>query len=368
MKFENALELMDMSKKTLGIIFGGKSSEHAVSLRSATTVINKTPRDIYDVVMIGITRDGRWFLYEGDVEKLADSSWEQDKVTPAFISPDTSVHGLVVMGESGVKTIRLDAVYPVMHGRLCEDGAMQGLLELAGIPYVGCDVASSAICMDKALTNSMLEHGGIAQAAFVWFYSDDFAANTEKWCDDVEKKLGYPCFVKPANAGSSVGVGKCHNREELIEAVNAAAEHDPKIVIEEGIDGAEVECAVLGNRSNAEASVVGQVVSANDWYDFESKYNDIGSETRIPADISEEAAAEVRRLAVKAYKLLGCSGLTRMDFFVRHSDGAVLLNEPNTLPGFTSISMYPMLWEACGVDNGQLIHRLVTLAEERMNS
>ncbi len=356
-----------MSKKTLGIIFGGKSSEHEVSLRSATTVINKTPRDKYDIVMIGITRDGRWFLYEGDAAKLADSSWEQDKVTPAFISPDTDVHGLVVMDKDGVRTIRLDAVYPVMHGRLCEDGAMQGLLELAGIPYVGCDVASSAICMDKALTNSMLEHGGIAQAAFVWFYSDDFAENTEKWCTEIEEKLGYPCFVKPANAGSSVGVSKCSDRQELIAAVNMAAEHDPKIVIEEGILGAEVECAVLGNRNNAEASVVGEVVSANDWYDFESKYNGIGSETLIPARISEEAAAEVRRLAVKAYKHLGCSGLTRMDFFVRHSDGAVLLNEPNTLPGFTSISMYPMLWEACGVDNGQLIDRLVNLAIERMN-
>lgn len=354
-----------MSKRTLGIIFGGRSSEHEVSRRSAKMVIDKTPKDKYDIVMIGITKEGRWLLFEGDPALLPDGSWENDKVTPAAITPDSTVQGLTVFGKDGVRIIHLDAVYAVMHGRNGEDGTMQGLLELARIPYVGCDVASSACCMDKALTNTLLDFGKIPQAKFTWFTAYDFDNDAEKCVKSVEDICGYPCFVKPANAGSSVGVSKCANADELKEAIKKAAVHDWKIVVEEGIVGAEVECAVLGNR-DAKASVVGEIAAANDWYDYESKYNGIGSETLIPARISEEAAAKVRERALEAYRVLGCAGLTRMDFFVRESDGEVLLNEPNTLPGFTDISMYPMLWEASGIDNGTLIDKLVEYAIERM--
>jgi len=357
------------NKKTVAVLFGGRSSEHEVSRTSATMVINNVPADKYNTVMVGITRDGRWYLYEGDVALLADGSWENSgKLTPAFISPDTATHGLVVMRESGVETIYVDVVFPMLHGKNGEDGTMQGLLELAGIPYVGCDCASSAVCMDKALTNTLLEFGGIPQAKFIWFTAADWAENSQYYTDRIDSELGYPCFVKPANAGSSVGISKCRSRDELAAAIELAAANDFKIVIEEGVDGAEVETAVLGN-SDGEITVstVGEIVPAADWYDYDAKYNNAESELHIPGRLSDETMALIKERARKAYRILGCSGLTRMDFFVRRSDGEVMLNEPNTLPGFTPISMYPKLMAFDGIDNTTLVDRLLTLAVERMN-
>lgn len=356
-----------MSKKTVAIIFGGRSSEHEVSLTSATMVINNIPRDKYDVVMVGITKEGQWYLFEGDPALIIDGSWEKDAVTPAVISPDRSTHGLLVMRESGVETIYLDAAYPEMHGKNGEDGTMQGLLELAGIPCVGCDCASSAVCMDKALTNTLLEFAGIPQAAFLWFYSSDWKENKEKYIDAIDSEIGYPCFVKPANAGSSVGISKVKNRGEIEAAVELAIANDSKIVVEEGIDGAEVETAVIGN-DVAVASTPGEIVPATEWYDYDAKYNNAESKLFIPARFSEETLELIKKRAVQAYRVLGCSGLTRMDFFVRRSDGEVLLNEPNTLPGFTPISMYPKLMAFDGVDNAALVDRLITLAIERAES
>ncbi|MBQ6570671.1 MAG: D-alanine--D-alanine ligase [Clostridia bacterium] len=354
-----------MSKISLAVLFGGVSSEHEVSRISAGSVIKNVNREKYDLHVIGITKDGRWYYYTGSVEDMADGSWEkkEENLTPAIVSPDRSVHGITLFEKDGIKNIRLDAAFPVMHGRNGEDGTIQGLFELADIPYVGCDVASSAICMDKALTNIMLAKNGIDQADFVWFYSREFFADSEKIIALIENKLGYPCFVKPANAGSSVGISKAKDRAGLIEAIKLAADNDFKIVVEESITGAEVEVAVMGNE-NPIASVPGEIAPANDWYDYEAKYNNVGSELFIPARLSPELSEKVRERAVEGYKVLGCTGLARVDFFVT-AKGRILLNEPNTLPGFTSISMFPKLFGATGVPYDELIDRLITYAIER---
>lgn len=355
-----------MNKQKVAIIFGGKSSEHEVSRTSATMVINNIPRDKYEPYVIGITKDGRWYLYEGDTALIKTGEWENDKCTPAFICPDSSVHGMAVMREGGVEYIRLDAVFAVLHGKNGEDGTMQGLMEMAGIPCVGCGCASSAVCMDKALTNTVLEFCGIPQAKFLWFTASEWNADKNKYIDKIDAELGCPCFVKPANAGSSVGVSKCKDRGEIESAVEKALKEDSRIVVEEGIDGAECECAVLGN-DDPYVSVVGEIVPAAEWYDYEAKYHNDESKLYIPARLSDETMALIKERAVAAYRALGCSGMTRMDFFVRKSDGEVLLNEPNTLPGFTPISMYPKLMAFDGINNSDLIDRLIKLAIERTN-
>lgn len=354
-----------MAKKKIAVIFGGRSSEHEVSRNSVTMVLNNINRDKYDVYMIGITKEGEWYYYDGDISLIADGSWETSgKITQAFIVPDAAVHGMIIMRESDPETVRLDAAYPVMHGKNGEDGTIQGLFELARIPYIGCDVASSAVCMDKALTNTILEYGGIPQAKFLWFYYRDFEMNIDRCIDEIENKLGYPCFVKPANAGSSVGIGKCNSREEVMDAVRLAAQHDEKIVVEENIDGQEVEVAVLGNEKPI-ASVIGEILPAAEWYDYDAKYNDASSQLLIPANLSDETMELIKKRAIQAYKLLGCSGLTRVDFLVRRSDGEPMLNEPNTLPGFTEISMYPKLFEASGISKPELIDKIIEYAIER---
>ncbi len=356
--------VVNVQKKSIAVIFGGKSSEHEVSRISASYVISKIPADRYDVTTIGITKDGRWLMYNGDTEKIANGSWEYEPGNKtAFISPDPSVKGIIVTDDGGCKVIKLDCVFPVLHGKNGEDGTIQGLLELAEIPYVGCGVLASADCMDKIVTNIMFGYAGIEQAEFTWFYSSDYFKNPDKYISEVEKKLEYPVFVKPANAGSSVGVSKAANREQLHTAVIKAAKEDGRILIEENIIGKEVECAVLGNNEPF-ASVPGQIAPAAEFYDYDAKYNNSESKLFIPAQISEELAEKVRQTAVKAYRILGCTGLSRVDFFVT-DDGKVLLNEINTLPGFTSISMYPKLMAASGIEGSDLIERLIEFAFER---
>ena len=355
-----------MQKKRIAVIFGGKSSEHEVSRVSASYVIRTIPADKYETVTIGITKDGRWLLYSGPVNAIADGSWENDKANKtAFIAPAPSVGGIVVMNEGTSSIIKLDVIFPVLHGKNGEDGTIQGLFELSGIPYVGCGVLASASCMDKVVTNIMLEKIGIDQAAFTWFYSHDYKKDPESCIKLTEKALGsYPVFVKPANAGSSVGVSKAHDRDELRKAIDIAAAEDDKILIEENIDGYEVECAVLGNKEPI-ASVPGQIDPAAEFYDYNAKYNDQDSKLYIPALISEELREKVRENALKAYKYIGCAGLSRVDFFVT-KDGRVLLNEINTLPGFTSISMYPKLMAASGLEGSALIEELINSAFERV--
>ncbi len=351
-------------KKKLLVVFGGVSSEHDVSLVSASSVISNVPEDKYDVLKMGITKDGRSFLYNGDASRLPGGKWLDDEslLEPAVISPDRSHHGIIRL-ESG-KTERVDAVFPVLHGKNGEDGTIQGLLELAGIPYVGCGVLASSMCMDKAVTNAVADLYGIAQAEWISFTKNEYDAGGNL-LESAAKKLGFPVFVKPANAGSSVGITKAGSAEELKKACEEAFKHDRKIVLEEAVSGREVECAVMGN-SDPVASEVGEIVPCNDFYDYNAKYIDDNSALYIPANLDPEKRDEIRALAVKSYKALGCEGLSRVDFFIRNGDGAVMLNEINTIPGFTSISMYPKLFEAAGVPMPELIDRLIKYAEERV--
>ena len=354
-----------MQKKNIAVIFGGKSSEHEVSRVSAYYVISSIPKDKYNIYTIGIKKDGKWLLYSGDVSKIPDGSWENDENNlRAFIAPAPTVGGLVVLDGDTCKIINIDVIFPALHGKNGEDGTIQGLFELSGIPYVGCGVLSSAACMDKAVTNILLEHFGIEQAAFTWFYTHDYYKDPEKYITQTETELKkYPVFVKPANAGSSVGISKAANREELIKAIDIAAKEDSKIVIEENIKGYEVECAVMGNYEPF-ASIPGQIAPASEFYDYDAKYNNSQSLLFIPAKISGELMEKVKETAIKAYRCIGCSGLSRVDFFVT-DEGRILLNEINTLPGFTAISMYPKLMASSGIEGSELIEKLIDLAFER---
>ncbi len=351
-----------MKKKVL-VLFGGVSSEHDVSLNSASSVMKNIPADKYDVVPMGITKDGRCFVFNGSYDLLPESGWLADEtlLEPAVISCDRSHHGIIRLSSGKVEYI--DVVFPVLHGKNGEDGTMQGLLEISGIPYVGCNTAASAICMDKAFTNAMADFHGIPQAKWTAFDKYAYSGNKTALLEGAAEKLGFPIFVKPANAGSSVGISKAKNLAELEVACEKAFEHDTKVVLEEGVIGMEVECAVMGN-SDPVASVVGEVVPCNEFYDYDAKYLANESELHIPARLSDEMLKAVQVAAVNAYRALGCTGFTRVDFFVC-DNGDILLNEPNTIPGFTSISMYPKLFAASGVPYPELLDRLLQLAIER---
>lgn len=352
-------------KINVAVLFGGVSSEHEVSLMSASSILENLNRDRYNVFMVGITKEGKWLLYTGDPSRILDGTWSQaPENKQTFLSPDSSVHGLVCLEGTKAKFIHLDIVFPVLHGKNGEDGTLQGLLALSGIPYVGCDTLSSAVCMDKAVTHTLLAAANIEQTHYLWFYSDRFDVAPDIIKNKIKARFEFPVFVKPANAGSSVGVSKVNCEEELDDAIRKAALEDKKIVVEEGILGQEVEVAVMGNR-DAEASVVGEIGTSATFYDYEDKYINGTSQLFIPARIDEDTAQTIREIAVRAYRLLGCAGLARVDFFVRESDKQVLLNEINTLPGFTSISMYPKLWMEGGMEYGKILDRLIDLGFRR---
>jgi D-alanine-D-alanine ligase len=358
-----------VGKKRIAVIFGGQSSEHEVSRVSAQTVINSINRDKYDVVMVGITKDGRWLRYDGPVEKLGTGEWQMAAEAAAartvIIPKGNSARGIFTVSGAETDDERIDVVFPVLHGCNGEDGTIQGLFELAGIPYVGCGVLSSSVGMDKAYSKVIFEKEGIPQGKYLVFNRKQIRNDTESVIKQVEEALTYPCFVKPSNAGSSVGVSKAHDKAKLIGALELAAKYDRRILVEEFINGREVECAVLGN-DEAVASTVGEVVSCKEFYDYEAKYSSESTSTvTIPADLPDETIQLIREYAVKAFKALDCSGLSRVDFFVHKETGKVYINEINTLPGFTSISMYPMLWEASGIPCSELTDRLICLAEQR---
>ena len=352
------------AKLSLAVIFGGVSSEHEVSRMSVTSILENLSNERYEVHMVGITKEGRWLLYTGPVEDILSGAWEQGPVTPAFLSPDPSVHGLVALRDGKAETIHVDVIFPALHGKNGEDGTIQGLFQLSGIPYVGCDTESSAICMDKAVTNSLLSSADIEQAHYLWFYADRFDAAPDTIKNKIQARLDFPVFVKPSSAGSSVGVSKVERFEDLDQAIRKAAREDKKVVVEEGITGQEVEVAVLGNR-DCDASIVGEIGASAQFYDYDDKYINGTSQLYIPARIPQEVSEKIRQTAVRAYRLLGCSGLARVDFFVTAGDNRVILNEINTLPGFTSISMYPKLWMAMGLSYGELLDKLIELALQR---
>ena len=350
-------------KTNLCVIFGGESPEHDISQKSVTSILNNLDDTKYNIHTIGITRSGKWYLFTGSRDIIESGEWENDSdnLKTAFISPDSSVGGIVVYGET-VHIIPIDVIFPVLHGEYGEDGTIQGLFELSHIPYVGMGVLSSANAMDKTYSKIIFDAAGIPQADWVVVNSgDDF----EKSADIIEKKLGYPCFVKPARLGSSVGIGKAHNRKELLAALKNAERFDRRILVEEHIDGHEVECAVLGNFGGARAAAVGEIKPTVEYYDFDAKYNDNSTELIIPAELPEETIQKIQELSLAAFKALDGQGLSRVDFFVRHSDGSIVLNEINTLPGFTNISMYPKLWEESGIKYSDLLDSLIKLAMER---
>ncbi len=348
--------------KQIGVLFGGVSSEHDVSLLSASAVLQNMNSEKYEAHCVGITKSGDWFYYTGDTARIADGSWISDKghLTPCTINVNHSDSGLLLFDENETKTIKLDCVFPVLHGKNGEDGTMQGLLEIAGIPYVGCDTLSSAVCMDKTVTHTVLDRNGIATAKYISIMDYDYDGHEKEFIAKAEQELGYPMFVKPANAGSSVGISKVMDAAGFQKAMKLAFENDHKVLVEEMITGLEVECGVLGNEQPI-AAIPGSIVSCNEWYDYDAKYLAGQTKTVIPAEIAPELLEQVRKEAIRAYMALGCSGMSRVDFFVTNDD-RLLINEVNTIPGFTSISMYAKMFDAAGVGFGDLVDRLLQLA------
>ena len=342
------------------VIFGGQSGEHDVSLRSAQTVIGALDPDKYNVTQVGITREGGWLASGDPMAALTAHSplfqIEGTTGTPIEVHPDP---GLPMLTSDAI-----DVVFPVLHGPMGEDGTIQGMLKLAGIPFVGSGVLGSAVAMDKVMTKLILSQAGIPQADWLMVNKRELAESPEEIFDEIEEKLGYPCFVKPANMGSSVGVSKAHDQSELKVALETAVGYDRRIVVEQGVNGRELEISVLGN-DRPRASVAGEIRPVNEFYDYNAKYVDDGSELIIPADITPEALADMQDVAIRSFRALDLAGLARVDFFLEHGTDRVLLNEVNTMPGFTAISMYPMLWEASGLPLTELIDMLISLALER---
>ena len=352
-----------MAKTKVCVIFGGMSNEHEVSLMSTKSVIDNIPTDKYDVVKVGITKKGRWLFFPGSTDDIISDVWhEHPDNVPCMISPDRTTKGLIKMDGKNISIEKIDVVLPVLHGKNGEDGTLQGLLELSGIPYCGCGVLASALCMDKVHANMAFDRAGIPHCK--WDFMMDWEIdNFEEVADRMENQLGWPIFVKPANSGSSVGVSRAENREELKDAVHAALAHDNKVIFEEFIAGQEVECAVFGNSPKLTASEVGEIGASATFYDYDDKYKNGTSKTYIPANLPAEVRAEVQRLAKKAYTAMDCKGLSRVDFFVT-KDGRILLNEINTLPGFTHISMYPQLMQHTGMSYSELVDGIIQLGLE----
>lgn len=353
-----------MNKTRVAVIFGGRSGEHEVSLLSAASVIEAINKDKYEVIPIGITKQGQWLTSNDALQVLQNGTGE---AIPTGLLGDPTKNKLVTFDAKTNEISDLgniDVIFPVLHGTFGEDGTIQGLFELANIPYVGAGVLASSAGMDKAIMKALFAQKGLPQCKFLAFLRKEWETDPANISHQIASELGFPCFVKPANLGSSVGISKATNLEELKSAMNNAAKYDRKIIIEEFIDGREIEVAVLGNDEPV-ASVPGEIVFSNDYYDYNAKYADGKSQMRIPADIPYDIANKVRQYAVEAFKAIDSSGLSRADFFITKSTGQIYINEINTLPGFTKFSMYPKMWEATGIPYDKLIDKLIELAMER---
>jgi D-alanine-D-alanine ligase len=352
------------SRIRIGVIFGGRSSEHQVSLVSAASVMHALSPDRYEVVPIGITPDGRW-ISSASVLGLLKGGGVPATQPEHTLLPEPGRQGLIAAGSGVSDPIRLDVIFPVLHGTFGEDGTMQGLLELADIPYVGAGVLGSAVGMDKIVQKQLFEQAAIPVPRYCWFYSAAVREAPRKAVAVVERRLRYPVFVKPANTGSSVGISKAHDRKEVLRAFEDAVQYDRKVIVEQGIPGVrEIEVSVLGN-DDPEASVPGEIIPSNEFYDYDAKYVDGKSTAVIPAKIPKASAQKVREYAVRAYCAIDCAGMARADFLMAKRTGRIYLNELNTIPGFTAISMYPKLWEASGLSYPDLLDRLIQLAIER---
>lgn len=359
----------------VAIIFGGRSSEHDVSCISAATIAEAVDKERHEVVLLGITKEGHW-LKADSISSIKDGSW-RDSAVQAFISPDT--RGEIVYLERGRSDIyedeerlsyaeaaaeKIDVAFPVLHGLYGEDGTIQGLLEMSGIPYVGCGHVASGITMDKFFTKVIAEKAGVDQASFVPVRRHELV-DPDKVADRVEESESYPVFIKPSNAGSSVGITKAHNRSELIEGLHKAAAEDSKILVEEFIDGREIECAVFGHDDDVIAAGVGEIIAAAEFYDFDAKYNSDESKTIINPELPEGKLEEIKDAAVRIYRACDCFGMSRVDFFLERGTGRVVFNEINAIPGHTSISMYPMIMDAAGMPLCDYVEKLIEMAFER---
>lgn len=350
----------------IGVIFGGKSGEYEISLMSATSVINAIDKNKYEVITIGITKQGDWYIYDGPVSEIESGGWL--KIAEEKLKAEPEKYQFSIMGTGG-KSLKdiIDFALPILHGPNGEDGTVQGLFEMVGIPYGGCGVLGSSVAMDKCMAKELFQKAGLPVCKHVLVEREKYMESSQEILADLEEKLGYPMFVKPSNMGSSVGISKAKDRAGLIEALDLASIHDRRLIVEESIDGRELETGVLGNY-NPKAAAVGEIIASQEFYDYKAKYFDDGkSKMCIPADIPKETSDQVRDIAVKAFKELDCAGYARVDFFMEKKSGKVLINEVNTIPGFTKFSMFPSLWAEAGVPYSQLIERIIELGYERYN-
>ncbi|MFA9398861.1 MAG: D-alanine--D-alanine ligase family protein [Clostridiaceae bacterium] len=339
-------------KKKIAILFGGQSTEHEVSRVSASSVLRNMNPKLYEIIPIGITKSGKWFQYSGNYDRIEDGSWEKDEFCK------------LEEGQNLLFKKEVDVVFPVLHGLFGEDGTIQGLCKLLNIPCVGPSVLSSAVCMDKVYTKYILENFNIKQADYIVIKDKEYEQNNNGFINEIENKFNYPVFIKPANSGSSVGITKAHDILELKEGIKNGFKHDRKLLVEENINGREIEVAVLGN-DYPKAAIPGEIIPAKEFYDYEAKYNNEDSKLLIPANLSHEKMEEIKGIAVNVYKILDCAGMSRVDFMVDKITQEVYLNEVNTIPGFTKISMYPKLWDKTGIPYSELIDELIKLANER---
>ena len=355
-----------VSKLKIGVLFGGRSAEHEVSLVSATSVINALDKSKYDVVPIGITKEGRWLSTVNAVQLLKDHA-PMEMLPEHVLLPDPRKQSLVNISTAFPQDAhRLDVIFPVIHGTFGEDGTIQGLFELADIPYVGAGVLGSSVGMDKVIAKRLLQQANVPVTPDVAFLFTEYQKKPKPFIAAIEKKLRYPCFVKPPNQGSSVGISRAHNRKELIAAIALAGEYDRKILVEKAaVTPREIEFSVLGNDEPI-VSLPGEIIPSNEFYDYDAKYVDGKSRAIIPAVIPKPVLKKMQQCAVTAFKALECAGMARVDFFLQ-KNGKFYLNEINTIPGFTSISMYPKLWAASGLQYSELLDRLIRLAIERHN-
>ncbi|MDR3601233.1 MAG: D-alanine--D-alanine ligase [Desulfosporosinus sp.] len=351
-------------KLSVVLLFGGRSGEHEVSLNSAQAVFQAIDRERYSIETIGINKQGQWFwgVLPDNIIKEGFPPADQARQVTLVIDP-THPHFIALDGRSLPNQGQFDLIFPVLHGPYGEDGTLQGLLEMANVPYVGSGVLGSSLGMDKDRMKAVFLEKDLPLARYVTLLRSDVLNEPETCLNDIELKIGYPCFVKPANLGSSVGISKAHHRAELLDALTTAAVFDRKIVVEETINGREIEVSVLGN-DLPQASLPGEVKPAHEFYSYEAKYANIGSGLLIPAPLDESVIVRLQEMAIRAFRAVEASGLSRVDFFVT-SHNELFLNEINTLPGFTEISMYPKLWEATGIPYSELIDRLISLGLER---
>lgn len=355
-----------VKKLRVMVLFGGRSGEHEVSLQSAASVIDALDKEKYEVLPIGITKKGRWLAGTTPTEVI-EKDFKEDLI-PVCLPADPNYNGLLVLEQKGTENESffeqpIDVVFPVLHGPYGEDGTVQGLLELANLPYVGGGVLGSSVGMDKILMKTVFAMYGFPQAKYLGFLRSQWRENQEKVFGEIEKQIGYPCFVKPANLGSSVGISKARDQAELIKAIDEAIKYDRRFVVEENINGREIELSVLGN-DDPKASLPGEIIPCNDFYDYDAKYLAADSKLEIPVKLPQEKIHELQELAIAIFKAIDCAGMGRVDFFLKE-DGQILVNEINTIPGFTKISMYPKLWEATGLKYQDLLDELIQLAIKR---